>query len=728
MLVKEFEPRLYQQTIFHTCTKHNTLVVLPTGLGKTAICVMLAAHRKQVYPKSKILVVAPTKPLLDQHYKTFVDLLEVGKEECVVLSGSVLPEKRKELWEKGSYFFSTPQTIENDVLNKRISMADVSLLCVDEAHRAVGDYSYVFLTRNYLHEGTYPRVLGLTASPGGDLETIHEVIGNLGIEKIEARSEEDPDVKSYVQDVRVHHDYVALPDEYKVIKKFLEFCTASKLQQIKQHGLLKEVKQYSKSQLLGMQASFQQQIATGEKDFAVLKSISLVAEVMKIEHALDMIECQGVKQCLAYMENLEQLAFSSTVKAVKNLVNDPNWRAAYLKCKNFADVLHPKMVRLIEIVNLRIKNLNKMIVFTQYRDTALQLEELLNKNEGVRARVFFGQATKKGNGMSQKEQMATLEAFKNGEYNVLLMTSVGEEGLDIPQVDLVVFYEPVPSAIRSVQRRGRTGRLEKGEVIVLIGEGTRDERMLWSAKNKEKRMHRNLEELQKFMPKKEQRQLNQFEQKEKKELVIYADSREKHSDVLKKLFSLTTKLEVKRLDVADYLVSDDVAIERKSVKDFVDSLVDGRLLEQLRTLVETYSKPVIIVEGEEDIYNQRNVQGAAIRGMISTIIIDYRVPLIWTKNSDETVAYIMSLASREQDEGKSYFSPHPVKPKRFEEQQLFIVSSFPMISLTLATEILKKFGNIQRFMSATEDELREIPNLGEKKAKMIIDLLNREFK
>ncbi|MBD3310622.1 DEAD/DEAH box helicase, partial [Candidatus Woesearchaeota archaeon] len=202
-MLKGFEPRLYQETILATAADHNTLVVLPTGMGKTAIGFMLAVNRLKRFPGSKILMLAPTKPLAEQHMNSFRKVMDLPKERFALFTGQISPEKREELWKDAQLIFSTPQGMENDVISSRIDLGDVSLLIFDEAHRTVGDYAYVFIAKQYARKARYPRILGLTASPGSDLEKIKEVARNLHAEEIEVRTDSDPDVKPYIQDIRI---------------------------------------------------------------------------------------------------------------------------------------------------------------------------------------------------------------------------------------------------------------------------------------------------------------------------------------------------------------------------------------------------------------------------------------------------------------------------------------------------------------------------------------------
>ena len=183
-MLKDFIPRLYQETILATANCKNTLVVLPTGMGKTGIALLLAIQRMKSYPNSKIVFLAPTKPLAEQHRQTFEKNLDIDSSELNVFTGFVKPEKRAELWGKSRIIFGTPQGLENDLISEKISLKEVSLMIFDEAHRATGDYSYNFIAKQYLKKADYPRILALTASPGSDSEKIEEICKNLGIEDV----------------------------------------------------------------------------------------------------------------------------------------------------------------------------------------------------------------------------------------------------------------------------------------------------------------------------------------------------------------------------------------------------------------------------------------------------------------------------------------------------------------------------------------------------------------
>jgi len=335
--------------------------------------------------------------------------------------------------------------------------------------------------------------------------------------------------------------------------------------------------------------------------------------------------------------------------------------------------------------------------------------------------LFVGQAKKFGIGLSQKEQVALLDQFRDGLFNVLIATSVAEEGLDIPSVDEVIFYEPIPSAIRSIQRRGRTGRQEKGKAILLITNGTRDEGYHWSAKGKEKKMQKTLKAMKDLTPK--QPTLKSYE---KLDLLIYADYREKGSKVVKALLDAGANIRLQMLDTGDFVVSNNTVIEYKRADDFVASIIDGRLISQLREL-RTATKPLIIVEGE-DLYSQRNIHPNAIRGMLASITAGFGIPLLQTKNPQETAGMLLALAKREQDQQQGSYSPHAAKRiSTLKDMQEYLVSSLPGIGLSTAKNLLTHFGSVRKLFDAEVKELQAVDGVGPKTAEQVRDILDKAY-
>ena len=731
MQIKNFKPRLYQETILHNCTKHNCLVILPTGLGKTKTAILVAVHRLNSFKGSKVLFLTPTKPLANQICKEFKECTDIDDSEILLFTGAVNPEKREQQWKDAKVVVSTPQGCVNDVINGRISLEEISLMVFDEAHRAVGDYDYVFLAKQYNKKGSFVSIMGLTASPGSDLQKITEVSDNLFIENIELRTDSDPDVKPYVQELNLDYINVNFPEEFKETKKFLENCFKSKLHKLKELGAIASDNYATKKDILSIQKELQKRIFRGEKDFALWSSLSLVAEAIKVHHALEVFETQGISMTYKYMDNLYASVDKTKVKAVKSLAKDLNFQSAYIKIKKFYEegIEHPKLDELKKIIeaNFNKKKDLKVIVFNQYRDSASKIVKDLNFIKGIKSVLFVGQMKKGGTGMSQKEQIKTLDEFSNGDYNILVSTSIGEEGLDIPKVDLVIFYEPVPSAIRTIQRMGRTARTEKGKVIVLVTKNTRDEAYRWVAHHKEKRMHDVLSKLSnniqmRRLPKK-QPTLKEFSEESK--IKIFADFREKGSNVIKELANQGLNLKIQNLAVGDYILSSRVCVEFKTKPDFVSSLIDKRLLQQVKALKNNYEKPLIIIEGEEDLYSIRKVHPNAINGMLAAILIDFGIPIVYTKNFLETASLLKSIAKREQEyEKKDMGVRTEKKPLTTKEQQEFIVESLPGVGPNLAKSLLKEFKSVKELVNADHPDLQRVDKLGPKKAteiKRIVD-------
>ncbi len=728
------KPRIYQEVIFARCKEINSLVVLPTGLGKTLIAQMIADYRLSKYG-GKILMLAPTKPLALQHRESFVRLFDVPIEKVNILTGEISPNKRSEIWRKSIIITATPQTIENDLVVGRISMEDVSLLILDEAHRAVGNYAYVYIAREYMRHAEHPLILGLTASPGSSEEKIKEIVKNLHIKHIEVRNENSPDVKPYIQGIKLNWVEVELPELYKEVRKLLREMLRGALKPLKEAGL---VSSYSadlpKKEVLEAGRKINAEVARG--NYGIGRLMLYQAMAMKLHHAIELLETQGLSTLAAYLRKLHHEAKGGKTKSAKILMEDARMKKAIYLLNQARELGldHPKMDRLFELIENQMnqKPNSKIIVFTNYRDTSKKIAAEINKR-GFKAVRFVGQANRvKDKGMNQKKQKEVLDLFSRGAFNILVATSVGEEGLDVPEVDLVIFYEPVPSAIRSIQRRGRTGRHMPGKVIILMAKGTRDEAYYWSARRKEKVMFATLRKVENMVKREKQSSLLGFVRRKeevgeeqqkphftrKKGIVVYVDSRELKSQVPKHLKDLGSEIQVKTLDIGDYVVSEDVAVERKSANDFIQSIIDGRLFEQMGRLKEAYMRPVLIVEGQ--LYGIRNVHPNAIRGALAAVALDWGIPLLFSNDARETAQFIYLIAKREQEERKKEVSLRGEKKAlTLGERQRLIVEGLPNVSATLAKRLLKHFGSVESVFTATEEELMEVEGIGEKKAKEI---------
>src|SRR3989339_591499 len=407
--LKDITPREYQQKIFETCINKNCLVVLPTGLGKTLIALMLTIKRMQEYPGKKVVFLAPTKPLAEQHIISFKKYLPELFADMQLFTGAINSIERKKIWQTADIIFSTPQCVANDLRKELYSLKDVCL----------------------------------------------------SIEEVELRTRDSPDVKKYLQELEFEKIMVEFPIEFQEMKHVL----------LKLYDRYVEELRYRK----------------------VLFGASACAQAIKLQHALELLETQTLESFNKYLKTLFNQAAKKQNKGVVKLVANPEFNFIFMQSNELLAKKqeHPKLKELEEII--KKENQKRIIIFTQFRDTATIISEKLNKIEGIKSKIFVGQAKKEGTGLSQKDQKKIIEDFSAGEINVLVATSIAEEGLDIPEVNAVIFYEPIPSAIRAIQRAGRTARLKKGKLIMLITKGTRDESFYYVSKAREKQMHSAIE-------------------------------------------------------------------------------------------------------------------------------------------------------------------------------------------------------------------------------------------
>lgn len=752
-LIKEnsIESRLYQQILAGDVLKNgNTMIVAPTALGKTIIAILVAADRLHKVKNSKVLVLSPSKPLAIQHEASFKEFINLP---CTSITGAVKTDERVKRWEESRIISATPQTVESDLLNGRYDLSSVSLIVFDECHHGVGSYSYVYLASRYVQESKFNLILGLTASPGSDKLKIKEVCQNLYIQSIVVKTEDDSDVRPYFNPVEIDWVRVQMSEVMEKIKNNIDKALKIRLKALKNMGIIKTVA-VTKRDILKARGRVQGEIArTTNPNKELFQAISILSAVINLQHAQELIETQGVSTFNKYVSRLRK----KNTKAAKSLMWDDNFSRAMTIAKEAEKHgwEHPKLRELTKILKKELgsgdgqtklqstrftdnedENSSKIIVFTQYRDTLEMIHQKLEK-EGIKSAKFFGQAAKDGEkGLTQKQQKAIIKSFRMGEYDVLLSTSVAEEGIDIPAVDLVILYEPVPSEVRMIQRRGRTGRKRTGRVKVLITNGTRDEGYYWSSVNKEINMKNQLidpdvlEELNASaalrMENEKKVKVLEKPKKENNFPIVYADSREGNSKVIRHLTEMEMDVKIQSMAVADYQVSDEVAIERKTAKDFVDSIIDKRLFKQARELSEEFKKPVLILEGD-DLYSGM-VNANAIRGSIASIALDFGISIIPTRNAQDTAAMIKRIAVREQNGERTPVQVRTdKKPVSLLEQQLFIVESLPSIGPVNAKNLLEHFGTVSNIINASEKDLQEVEGIGKKTAETIKKVVDSKY-
>ena len=497
--------REYQEIISNSALNKNTLVILPTALGKTIISLLVSVNILYNHKEKRILILAPTRPLVNQHWDSFISNIKLLDEQTVVVTGKIPPHARTIVWNNKTIrlFFSTPEVVKNDIIGKRLSLVDFFLVVFDEAHRAVKDYAYTFIADQYIKHCLNPLILGLTASPGSEKNKIQEICNNLFIENIEFKTEEDKDVKRYINPINLKWQWFDLPSEYQYVKSILKTMLDEKLNWLNKRNILRKNSEWIfKRDLisLGEQLRSKLDITLEEDRRSIYYALMQQSIALSLMYCIELVESQGFHSLGTFLGRTRPeeskshriLLGDNRIKEIKRLME--NLQMDHPKVQYLLKILKERHVPQ-SILNNRGNSwrsvpevISRVLVFTQYRDTAQHIVEMLIK-DNIRASKFVGQSKRQGDpGMKQEEQNSILKNFRDGKFSVLVATSIAEEGLDIPEVDLVVFYEPIPSEIRHIQRRGRTGRKNIGSVLILATKDTIDQRYLDITRKKIDRM------------------------------------------------------------------------------------------------------------------------------------------------------------------------------------------------------------------------------------------------
>ena len=480
------EEREYQLRMAEGCSIESTLLILPTGLGKTIVALYVAADILE--KGKKVMVLAPTKPLVDQHYSTFSSLLVDTK--VGIMNGNMSPEKRKDVLILNDITVATPQAVAND-LNKGVyDLNDFGLVIYDEAHRGTGNYAYVIVAREYINcKGGLS--MGMTASPGSERERIDEICLNLMLRRIDMRSDEDPDVSPYTHNVTVNKIELDMPKDLTNIIDLLDKMFQNYVTELINLRAMVPSEHVTTKQILVAGRTLHFRHKAGERSATLYRALSVQSMALKIGHAVGLAETQGMTALRLYLEKLIDEKEHS--KGANEIVSRDEFKEI-CKILSSTKVEHPKISRVMSLVSKEIncRPESKVIVFSHYRNTCDLLAEKLAGIEGASVGKLIGQSA---GGLKQKEQTELLRSFRDGKYNVIVATSVGEEGLDVTSTDLVIFYENVPSEIRTIQRRGRTGRKNDGVIYVLTAKGTRDEAFGAVSRKKEDLMIKRLMKL-----------------------------------------------------------------------------------------------------------------------------------------------------------------------------------------------------------------------------------------
>jgi Fanconi anemia group M protein len=485
------EDRDYQRRFVEKALEANTLAVLPTALGKTVIAELVAAELLHRHPGCRILFMAPTKPLALQHRESALKHLNLGEGEVAAVTGETAV--RQDVWGDSRVRFvtATPQTVWNDYRNGLVRLEEFAFLIFDECHRSRSRYAYTRLAEEYIRICPYPLILALTASPGSEEDKVVEVIKNLWIEQVVWMSEDDEEVSKYIPGIRVGWIRVKLPPEYEKIRDEIKRMIESVIARLRESGLLRmPIEAVNRKVLVGLMNRIRAEIDSGVKG-PNIHYMTLLSAALSLYHAQELIESQHIHSLKHYLEEISR----SELRSHKIIASTPDFRNL-VRMVSQCTADHSKVDALASTLEAHFaeKPGDRVLVFANIRSTAEVLVDRL-RDRGYRAALFIGRAEgRHGPRMSQDEQMRTLKAFREGVYNVLVATSVGEEGLDIPECGLVVFYEPAVSGIRYIQRRGRTGRKLPGKAVILVADKTVDEYYFREGYRRAKRMDKILQQ------------------------------------------------------------------------------------------------------------------------------------------------------------------------------------------------------------------------------------------
>ncbi|MEM2839057.1 MAG: DEAD/DEAH box helicase [Thermoplasmata archaeon] len=748
------EHREFQVNIAKECLSESTLVVLPTGLGKTVVALLVIAD-VLMKKGGRILFMAPTKPLVDQHAAFLRKNLLI--ESVSTFTGEMPPDRRVNDWKSARIIVSTPQVVENDIDSGTVPLKDFSLLIFDEAHRAVGDYSYVRIGGRYTAENDDPLVLGMTASPGYDLDKVAEVCRNLGISNIAVRSELDEDVAPYVYGIAIEFAKVDVPEDVDEITALLQKILDEKIQALRKYHVLDPKKPPNTRALLEAGNVLRAKIASNRKNYHLYRALTIQACAIKVNHAIDLARMQGIESLKNYIARIvEDAQTKGGSRASRDLVKDARFEMVRRKLDS-GITEHPKLDKVKEIVQQEIRRNPKarIIVFTHYRDTSEQVCKMLSDLPDIMPVRFVGQA-KKGadSGLNQKEQKEIIERFKKGEFNVLVATSVAEEGLDIPSTDLVVFYEPIPSEIRTIQRRGRTGRHRPGRVVVVLARRTKDEAFNYSSKRKEQKMRLQLEmlsrklriakqigagetpgieEIIERMPEeaaaerraqrisKDQTLLSDFGAVASSGLGLRANA-DRNEDVLRELKSIGIEFNRRKGQLEDFVIGDEIAIIRESVDDFLADIDRRNIQAKVSALSKRFKRNFMIVEGKA-VRKAEIPDKLPVFDVLVSLIRDLGIPVVATSNASDSAAFIASLVKSEMRKGSKEKTDSP----DLTEYQMRMIQGLPNVTSILAERLLQRFGSVRGILCASAEELMQVEGIGRVIAEGIRRIATEKF-
>ncbi|KAL3481156.1 hypothetical protein BJX99DRAFT_219195 [Aspergillus californicus] len=502
--------RDYQFNIAQKGLFNNLLVALPTGLGKTFIAATIMLNWLRWTRDSQIIFVAPTKPLVAQQISACLQIAGIPRSQTTMLTGDAPPGIRAEEWKARRVFFMTPQTLTNDLKSGIADPKRIVLLVVDEAHRATGGYAYVEVVKFLRRFNQSFRVLALTATPGSTVESVQAVIDGLEISKVEIRTEQSLDIREYVHARDIDIQIFQNSDEMILCMDLLSSTLQPHVDQLHTLNAFwgKDPMSLTPFGLTKARQQWMLSDAGRNSSMGLKGKINAIFTILaSMAHGIDLLKYHGIiplyRHLLHFQSNTDG---KKGGKYQRQIVQDEhfkklmNYLSPWTKDPEF--IGHPKLEYLKQVVLNHFmdagetgdaasdghQTATRVMVFVHFRDSAEEVTRVLKRYEPmIRPHVFVGQSSAKGSeGMGQKTQLDIVQKFKKGTYNTIVATSIGEEGLDIGEVDLIVCYDSSASPIRMLQRMGRTGRKRAGNIVLLLMQGKEEQNFLKAKNNYEK--------------------------------------------------------------------------------------------------------------------------------------------------------------------------------------------------------------------------------------------------
>ena len=418
------DARAYQLEAVDEALTSSMLLVLPTAAGKTAVAWMVIA---EMLNKNNgwVLFIAPTNPLVDQHVRDLKRVIKnINEVNVISMTGGTPPRKRKDLWDSSRIIVATPHVVRNDVKNGILDLKNCSCLIIDEAHHSTGNHAMARTAELYNSDAKEPLILAMTASPGSKKELVAEICERLKIERIHIRNAKEPMLEEYLAGLEIQEIIVNVPEKIRELVKPLELWINGIVNQQRRMGRYVRPGPPSFGGLKEAQMRSQSAISLG--DTRAYSSVSQIATAMTLNHLINHLLTQGITAAREFLDNSNDS--NNMSKSLKMFHKDP--RILELKQSlDEMDEIHTKVGTVRRLIRHRLRRdpNSKIIVFASFRNTVESLDTALDDLNDVKSIQVIGQSDRAGKkGLKPKQQIEVLDKFREGEYNVLVATSVAE--------------------------------------------------------------------------------------------------------------------------------------------------------------------------------------------------------------------------------------------------------------------------------------------------------------